>query len=167
MDPSNVCPRSRVSSPWPHLICRHKIGNLFPNEDCTLSCTILVTWFITLPSCSICWETHLPLPGANLLTPVLLWERASHTQLCMEKSHGTVGSSWVWAEPSETSPPRNSQSIRSTWSVSLYVSSWFLPPSQNSGAFMLYAISTWCLKFGLLVILNQLQKQGHCLIQCW
>ena len=39
--------------------------------------------------------------------------------------------------------------------------------SQNSGAYMLYVISTCCLKFCLLVVLNQLQKPGHCLIQCW
>ena len=30
MDPSTVGPRSRVSSPWPHLIPRHKFVNLFP-----------------------------------------------------------------------------------------------------------------------------------------
>ena len=37
-------------------------------------------------------KSHLPLPEANLLTPVLLLEGASHTQFCTEKSHGTVGS---------------------------------------------------------------------------
>ena len=71
-------------------------------------CTNLVTRFITLPN-SICWE--IPLPEANLLTPVLLWEGASHSQFRMENSLGTVGSSWVWAEPSEVSPPRSSQSL--------------------------------------------------------
>ena len=50
-------------------------------------------------------KSHLLLPEANLLTPVLLWEGASHTQFHTENSHGTLGSSWVWAEPSETSPP--------------------------------------------------------------
>ena len=29
------------------------------------------------------------------------------------------------------------------------------------------AVSIWCLKFCLLVVLNQLQKPGHCLNQCW
>ena len=38
-------------------------------------------------------KSHLPLPEANLLTPVLLWEGASHTQFCTEKNLGTVGSS--------------------------------------------------------------------------
>ena len=38
-------------------------------------------------------KSHLPLPETNLLTPVLLWEGATHTQLCTEKSHGTEGSS--------------------------------------------------------------------------
>ena len=79
--------------------------NSFPRGNSTLSYTKLVTWFITLPSCSICCEISSPLPEANLLTPVLLWEGASHTLFHMENSHGTVGSSWVWAEPLETSPP--------------------------------------------------------------
>ena len=94
-------------------------------------CTNLVTWFITLPS-YICFEILSPLPEANLLTPVLLWEGASHSQFRMENSLGTMGSSWVWAEPSEASPPRSSQSLWSTWRVSL-MSGWFIPPSQNSG----------------------------------
>ena len=34
-------------------------------------------------------------------------------------------------------------------------------------ACMQCAVSIWCLKFCLLVVLNQLQKPGHCLIQCW
>ena len=38
-------------------------------------------------------KSHLPLPVANLLTPVLLWEGASRTQFCTEKSQGTSGSS--------------------------------------------------------------------------
>ena len=170
MDPFNVGPRSHVSSPWPHLILGHKFMNLFPKGErhpslCKLSYLIYyltqlfhLLWNFISPCC---------LPEAKLLTPVLLWEGASHTQFCTEKSHGTVGSSWFWAEPSETSPPRNSQSLRSTWRVSLLVSGWFLPPSQNPGAYMLYVISTWCLKFCLLVVLNQLQNPGHCPIQFW
>ena len=34
-------------------------------------------------------------------------------------------------------------------------------------AYMQCAVSIWCLKFCLLVVLNQLQKPGHCLNQCW
>ena len=64
-------------------------------------------------------KSYPPLPEANLLTPVLLWEGASHTQFNTQNSHGTVGSSWVWAEILEASPPRNSQSLRSIWRVSL------------------------------------------------
>ena len=33
MDPSTAEPRSRVSSPWPHLIPRHKLVNLFPKGE--------------------------------------------------------------------------------------------------------------------------------------
>ena len=35
-------------------------------------------------------KSHLPLSDANLLTPVLLWEGASHTQFHTENSHGTM-----------------------------------------------------------------------------
>ena len=43
-----------------------------PSRNGTLSCTNLVTWFITLASCSICVKSHLPLSVASLLTPVSL-----------------------------------------------------------------------------------------------
>ena len=110
-------------------------------------------------------KSYPPLPEANLLTPVLLWEGASHTQFRMVNRLGTVGSSWVWAEPSEASPPRSSQSLWSTWRVSLSVQ---LVHSIISElwAYMQCAVSIWSLKFCLLVVLNQLHKPGHCLIQC-
>ena len=136
-----------------------------PRGNSTLSCTNLVTWFITLSS-SICCEILSPLPEANLLTSVLLWEGASHTQFCMENSLGTVGSSWVWAEPSEASPPRSSQSVWSTWRVS-----WSVPLVHSTiselWAYMQCVVSIWCLKFCLLAVLDKLRKSGHCPIQCW
>ena len=52
--------RSCVSSPWPHLIPGHKFVNPFPKGEWH-PCTNLVTWFITLPSCSICCEISSPL----------------------------------------------------------------------------------------------------------
>ena len=138
-----------------------------PRRDGTLYCTNLVTWFMTLPSCSMCCEISSPLTWSKFVDTCFIKGGASHTQFSMEKSHGTMGSSWVWAEPSETGPPRNSESLRSTWRESIYVSNWFLLSSQNSGAYMLYVISSWCWKFCLLVILNQLWTSGHCPIQCW
>ena len=36
-------------------------------------------------------KSYPPLPEANLLTPVLLWEEASHTQFCMGNSLGLWG----------------------------------------------------------------------------
>ena len=124
----------------------------------TLSCTTLVNLIYYLTHCSICCEISSPLTWDKFVDTCLLQEGASHTQFCTEKSHGTVRSSWVWIQTSETSPHRNSQSLRSTWTVSLRVSIWFLLPSQNSGANMLYVISTWY-KFCLLV-LNQLRSQA-------
>ena len=35
-------------------------------------------------------KSHRPLPEANWLTPVLLWEGVSHVQFSKESSHGTV-----------------------------------------------------------------------------
>ena len=47
----------------PHLIPGHKFVYLVPKGEWhTLSCTNLVTWFITLPSCSICCEISSPHP---------------------------------------------------------------------------------------------------------
>ena len=129
----------------------------------TLSSTNLDKWFITLP---ICCEISSPLTWGKFFYTCVIMGRAYHIQFCTENSHRTVGSSWVWAGPLETSLPRNNQSLRSTWRDSLSVSNWFLPPYQISGTYMLYVISTWCLKFWLLVILKQLRKLSHCPIQC-
>ena len=38
-----------------------------PRENGTLSCTNLVTWFITLPSCSICCEISSPLTWSKFV----------------------------------------------------------------------------------------------------
>ena len=57
--------------------------------------------------------------------------------------------------------------LRETLSRWILETGWVLAPSQNSGAYMLYIISTSCLKFCFLVVLNQLQKPGHFPIQCW
>ena len=93
-------------------------------------------------------KSHLPLPEADLLTPVLLWEGAPHTQFHMENSHGSVGSSWVRAELSETGPPRSSQSLWSTWRVSLSV---WLGPSTIPELWGLYAVCNFHLMFKVLL----------------
>ena len=116
--PSSVGPRSHVSSPWPTPDPRAQICESVPHGG-DLSCTNLATWFITLPSCSICCEISSPLTWGKFVDTCFIMGGASHTQFHMEKSHGTVGSSWIWAEPSETSPPRSSQSLWSSWRVSL------------------------------------------------
>ena len=90
-------------------------------------------------------KSYPDLPEANLLTPVLLWEEASHTQFHMENSLGTVGSSWVWAEPLEASPLRSSQSLWSTWRVSLSVRMVHSTVSEP-WAYVQCAVSIWCLK---------------------
>ena len=153
MDPPNVGPRSRVFSPWPHLIPGHKFMNLFSKgrwHPFLYKLSYLI-YYLT-------WLFHLLW---NLISPYqrqIFWHlfyygRGTPIHNFLWR-HGTMGSSWVWTEPSETSPPRNSQPLRCTWRETLYMSGWFITPSQNSGADMLYVISTWCWKFCLLVILN-------------
>ena len=100
-----------------------------------------------------------PLPEGNLLTPVFLWEGASHTQFRMENSLGTVGSPWVWAELSEASPPRSSQSLWSTWRVSLRVQLVHSTVSEP-WAYVQCAVSIWCLKLCLLVVTKSATKAG-------
>ena len=58
------------------------------------------------------------------------------------------GSSWVWAEPSETNPPRSSQSLRSAWRVSSCVR---LVPSTIPELWGLYAVSNFHLMFKVLL----------------
>ena len=138
-----------------------------PRGNSTLSCINLVTWFITLPSCSICCEISSPLTWGKF---VLQWEGASHTQFHTENSHAThatVGSSWVWAEPLEASPPRSSQSLRSTWRVSL-LSVW-LVRSTIPELWGLYAVCNFHLRFRALHTcwIKSGTKAGRCLILYW
>ena len=148
MDPPNVGPRSRVFSPWPHLIPGHKFMNLLPKGErqpflCKLPSLIYdltqlfhLLWNLISPYLrQICW--HL-----------FYYGRSSHMQFCTEKSRGTVGSSWVWAELSEISPHRNSQSLRSTWRVSL---SDQLLPSTIPELWGLYAVCNFHLMFKVLL----------------
>ena len=51
----------------------------------------LTRWTFVGKVMSLLFNMHLPLPEANLLTAVLLWEGASHTQFCTEKSLGMWG----------------------------------------------------------------------------
>ena len=115
-----------------------------PRGNGTLSCTNLVPWFITLPSCSICCEISSPLTWGKFVDTcfiiyyyyvllffiiliiikiiiILFIIYASHTQFHTKNSHGTMASSWVWAEPLEVSPPRSSQSLWYLENVSLSV----------------------------------------------
>ncbi|CAI9170193.1 unnamed protein product [Rangifer tarandus platyrhynchus] len=71
----------------------HTVVNLFPWGNGTLSCTNLVTDLLPYPAVPSAVKSHLPLPEADLLTPVLLWEGAPHTQFRTENSLGAVGSS--------------------------------------------------------------------------
>ena len=156
MDPSNVPPRSRVSSPWPHLIPGHKFVNLFPKGEqypFLYKLSYLIYYLTQL--FHLLWNlTPAPLTWDKFVDTCFIMEGASHTQFCTENSHGTMGSSWVWAEPSEASPPRSNQSLWSTWRVSLSVSSWFVSLSQNSGAYMPYVMSTWYLELYIPVELS-------------
>ena len=148
----------------PYLVTRCKLMNLFPQGEwhSFLYKLSYLTNYLTAPSAV---KSHPLLPEANLLTSVLLWKEVSHIQFHMESSHGTMGSSWVWVEPSEASPPRSSQSLWSSWSL---FNVWlFHSTIWELWAYMQCAVSTWCLKFCLLVVLNQLHKPGHCLNQCW
>ena len=130
------------------LISGHKFMNLLPKGEwqpflCKLSSLTYdltqlfhLLWNLISPYLrQICW--HL-----------FYYGRASHMQFCTEKSRGTVGSSWVWAEPSETSPPRNSQTLRSTWRVSLSV---WLVHSIISELWGLYAVCNFHLMFKVLL----------------
>ena len=111
-------------------------------------------------------KSHLPLSDANLLTPVLLWEGASHTQFNTQNSHGTVGSSWVWAELLEASPSRSNQSLIHLESVSLSVR---LVCSTIPELWGLYAVCSFYLIFRVYipVELSQLLGPGRCLILYW
>ena len=149
----------------PYVVTKCKLMNLLPKGEWHPFLYKLSYPIYYLTQFHLLWN---PIPPylRQICWPVLLWEEASHTQFRMENSLGTVGSSWVWVEPLEASPLRSSQSLWCTWRVSLSVR---LVHSTISElwAYMQYAVSIWCLKFCLLVVLNQLQKPGHCLTQCW
>ena len=71
------------------------------------------------------------------------------TQFCTEKSHGTVRSSGVWAERSETSPPRNSQSLK-IYLKTVSLSVW-LVPSTIPGLWDLCVVCNFHLMFKVLL----------------
>ena len=133
----------------------------------TLSYTNLVTWFITLPSCSICCEISSPFTwGKFVNTSFIMGGGLSYTILYGEEPCDCgVIPSLRWAIGNKSTQEQSVSKIHLK-SISLSVRL-VLPPSQDSGACMPYVISTWGLKFCLLVILNQLQKPGQCVIQCW
>ena len=150
----------------PYLVTKRKLMNLFPKGErhpflYKLSYPILLPY--PVPSAV---KSHPPLPEANLLTPVLLWEGASHTQFPMENSLGTVGSSWVWAEPSDQVHP-GAVSLCDPLGECLFKCP--LGSFHHLRTLGLYAVRGFHLMFRvlLLVVLNQLQKLGHCLNQCW
>ena len=151
----------------PYLVTKRKLMNLFPEGErhpflYKLSYPIYhltqfhLLWNPVPPYLrQICW--HLFYYGRG----------ASHSQFHMENSLGTVGSSWVWAELSEASPPRSSQSLWESHLGSLFNVQLVHSTISELWAYMQCVVSIWCLKFCLLVVLNQLQKPGHCLNQCW
>ena len=69
-----------------------------PRGTSSLSCTNLVTWFITWPNCFICCEIPSATGVADLPTPVLLWEGASQRQFHMENNRGIQGYPYKAAE---------------------------------------------------------------------
>ena len=120
MDPSTAEPRSRVSSPWPHLIPRHKLVNLFPKGEWHPFLYKLSDLIYYLTQFHLLWNPIPPYLRQSCWH--LFYDgRGPPIHNFTEKSCGTMGSSWVWAAPSEASPPRSSQHLRSTWRVSLHV----------------------------------------------
>ena len=75
----------------PHLITGHKFMNLLPKGERHLFLNT-ITWFITLPNCSILRDIPFLSYVVNLPTPVLLWEGVFHRQFHKENNHGNTGS---------------------------------------------------------------------------
>lgn len=147
-----------------YLVTRRKLMNLFPKGEEHPFLYKLSYPIYYLIQFHLLRNLISPLPEANLLTPVLLWEGTSHTQFCMENSLGTVGSSWVWTVGSKSI---QEQSVSVIHLESLF-NAWLVHSTISElWAYMQCAVSIWCLKFCLLLVLNQLRKPGHCLIQCW
>ena len=151
MDHFNEGPRSCVSSPWPHLIPGHKFVNLFPKGEWypflyKLSYLIyyltqllhllwnlpfLLTWGKFVDTCFIM--------GGGLSYTILYGEKPWDCGVILSLSRAVGNKS------------TQEQSVSKIHLESISLSVWFsLPPSQNSGVYMLYVISTWCLKFCLL-----------------
>ena len=91
-------------------------------------------------------KSHLPLPEANLLAPVY-YGRGPPIHNFVQRAVGP------WGHPESeqrrrTSPPRSSQSLRSTWSVSLSVR---LVPSTIPELWGLYAVCNFHLMFKVLL----------------
>ena len=76
----------------PYLVTKRKLMNLFPEGEWHPFLYKLLPDLLPYPIPSAV-KSYPPLPEANLLTPVLLWEGASHTQFRVENSLGTAGSS--------------------------------------------------------------------------
>ena len=95
-------------------------------------------------------KSHPPLPVAYLLTPVLLWEGFTHRPFHKENNHGNAGLSLIWVRLLEGSLSMKSQSLWSILKVSLQEFDWFIPPFQNSGAYMLWGLCNFYLIFRAL-----------------
>ena len=119
-----------------------------PRGNSTLSCTNLVTRFITFPSCSICCEISSPLTWGKFVDTCFIMGGGPPYTVLSGEEPWDCGSSWVWAEPSETNPPRSSQSLRSAWRVSSRVR---LVPSTIPELWGLYAVSNFHLMFKVLL----------------
>ena len=107
----------------------------------------------------------IPFPVASLLTPASLWEGVSHRQFHKENNRGIAGLPLIWVRLPEASISLNSQSLWSILKVSLQEFGWFFPPFQNSGAYMLYVISTWYLE--LYILLNEVGYKGRAVVWCY
>ena len=87
-------------------------------------------------------KSYPPLPEAKLLTPVLLWEGASHTEF---RDRGVILS---LSRAVRNKSTRSSQSLCSTWRVSLSVR---LVPSTIPELWGLYAVCNFHLMFKVLL----------------
>ena len=161
MDPSNVGPMSHVSNPWPTLDPQAQICESVPQGGTVplykLSYPIYyltqfhLLWNPISPYLTqICW--HLFYYGRGPHIHNLVWRIAlgpwGHPE--SEKSH------WKQVHPGAVSLYDPFGQSLSVWLVHSTISELW--------ACMQCAFSIWCLKFCLLVVLNQLWKPGHCVV---
>ena len=160
----------------PYLVTKCKLMNLFSKGEQHPFLYKLSYPIYYLIQFHLLWNPISPLPEANLLTPVLLWEGTSHTQFCMENSLGTVGSSWVWTVGSKSTQEQSVsvihlESLFNVWLVHSIISElWaYMQHAVSiwwSFAYLLYGFSSghvWMLRVGLW---RKLSTEESMLLNC-